>query len=33
MSVNREAALGEISDILLADGRRLEKADLIRASC
>ena len=31
MSVNREAALREISDILLPDGRTLEKADLVRA--
>ena len=31
MSVNREAALREISDIVLPDGRTLEKADLVRA--
>lgn len=31
MSVNREAALRAISDILLPDGRTLEKADLVRA--
>ncbi|WP_103174754.1 Mrp/NBP35 family ATP-binding protein [Paracoccus sp. SY] len=31
MSVNRETALREISDIVLPDGRTLEKADLVRA--
>ncbi|MTE00852.1 P-loop NTPase [Paracoccus sp. YIM 132242] len=31
MSVNREAALRAISDIVLPDGRTLEKADLVRA--
>ena len=31
MSVNRENALREISDIVLPDGRTLEKADLVRA--
>lgn len=31
MSVNREAALGEISDIVLPDGRTLGTADLVRA--
>lgn len=31
MSVNREAALGAISDIGLPDGRTLQQADLVRA--
>ena len=31
MSVNREAALGVIQDILLPDGRTLEEADIVRA--
>ena len=31
MSVNREAALGAINDIVLPDGRTLGKADLVRA--